>query len=273
MVGNFCAGGAAINAIARQVGAEVVVVDVGVNGDLDPAPNLLRRKVRPGTANIAERAGHDPPGGAGRARRRCRGGPRAGRVRGAVPDHRRHGHREHHPVGRPDRSLHRPPGRPRSWGGGPGIDDAMFAHKTAVVEAALGRTARDVAPDDPLGALASLGGLEIAALAGYIVGAAAAGVPVIVDGVIAAAALVTAAALCPAVLDYCIAGHRSAEPGFAVPRSSTSVCGRCSRLDLRLGEGTGACLALPLVQAAARVLNEMSTFDQAGVTSKDTGDT
>jgi len=116
--------------------------------------------------------------------------------------------------------------------------------------------------------LASLGGLEIAALTGYIVGGTAARVPVIVDGVIAAAALVVAAALCPTVLDYSIAGHRSAEPGSQAALTYLGLRPLLT-LDLRLGEGTGACLALPLVQASARVLQEMATFDQAGVTSKD----
>jgi nicotinate-nucleotide--dimethylbenzimidazole phosphoribosyltransferase len=146
----------------------------------------------------------------------------------------------------------------------------MFAHKTAVVRAALARAAAEVPSGDPLGALASLGGLEIAALAGFIVGGAAASVPVLIDGVIAAAALVTAAALCPDVVDYCIAGHRSAEPGSGAVLAHLGLRPLLN-LDLRLGEGTGACLALPLVQAAARVLNEMATFDQAGVTGKDVG--
>jgi nicotinate-nucleotide--dimethylbenzimidazole phosphoribosyltransferase len=153
-------------------------------------------------------------------------------------------------------------------GRGTGIDDDMLVHKTNVIDHALRRTAGEVAPDDTLGALASLGGLEIAALAGYIVGGAAAGVPVIVDGVIATAALLTAVALCPGCLDYAIAGHRSVEPGS---RAALEHLGLrpLLQLDLRLGEGTGACLALPLVQAAARVLGEMATFDQAGVTHKD----
>jgi nicotinate-nucleotide--dimethylbenzimidazole phosphoribosyltransferase len=144
----------------------------------------------------------------------------------------------------------------------------MYARKVAVVEAALTRTARQVPSGDHLGALASLGGLEIAALAGFIVGAAAAAVPVIVDGVIAAAALITAATMCPAVLDYSVAGHRSAEPGSQAALAYLGLRPLLT-LDLRLGEGTGACLALPLVQVAARVLQEMSTFDQAGVSSKD----
>jgi nicotinate-nucleotide--dimethylbenzimidazole phosphoribosyltransferase len=155
-------------------------------------------------------------------------------------------------------------------GRGTGIDDAMLIHKTEVIQKALGRTAADVPAGDDLGALASLGGLEIAGLVGFLVGAAAAGVPVVVDGVIAAAALVTAAALCPLALDYCIAGHRSTEPGSRLALSHLGLRPLLD-LDLRLGEGTGACLALTVVQASARLLSEMATFDQAGVSHKDEG--
>jgi nicotinate-nucleotide--dimethylbenzimidazole phosphoribosyltransferase len=267
MVGNFCAGGAAINAIARQVGADVVVVDVGVNGELDPAPGLLRRKVRPGTANMVERpamtraeaqAALDV--GAEVAREVVAAGARC-LITGDMG------------IGNTTASaalISYFTGRLPAdvVGRGTGIDNAMLARKTAVIEEALRRNARDVLAGDAMGALASLGGLEIAALAGFIVGAGAARVPVIIDGVIAAAALVTAAALCPLAVDYCIAGHRSAEPGSRAVLKHLGLR-PLLRLDLRLGEGTGAALALPLVQAAARVLNEMSTFDQAGVTGKD----
>jgi nicotinate-nucleotide--dimethylbenzimidazole phosphoribosyltransferase len=267
MVGNFCAGGAAINAIARQVGAEVVVVDVGVIGELDPAPNLLRRKVRPGTANIVDepattrteaQAALDV--GVEVARELVASGARC-LITGDM------GIGNTTPSAALIAYFTRRPAAD-VVGRGTGIDDGMLAHKTAVIEEALRRTRRDVNPDDVLGVLASLGGLEIAALAGFIVGAGAARVPVIIDGVIAAAALVTAAAFCPAAVDYGIAGHRSAEPGS---RAVLKYLGLrpLLRLDMRLGEGTGACLALPLVQAAARILNEMATFDQAGVTGKD----
>jgi nicotinate-nucleotide--dimethylbenzimidazole phosphoribosyltransferase len=244
-------------------------VDVGVIGELDPAPNLLRRKVRHGTANIAVEAAMSRQEaqsaldvGAEVARELVASGARClitgdMGIGNTTPSAALIAHftgaRADEVVGR-----------------GTGIDDTMLSRKVVVVEAALARTAGAVSPDDHLGVLASLGGLEIAALAGFIVGAAAAGVPVIVDGVIASAALVTAAALCPSVLDYSIAGHRSAEPGSAAVLDHVGLRPLLT-LDLRLGEGTGACLALPLVQAAARILNEMSTFDQAGVTSKDAG--
>ena len=116
--------------------------------------------------------------------------------------------------------------------------------------------------------LAEVGGLEIAAIAGFIVAGAAARVPVVVDGVIALAGLLVAAALAPASLDYCIAGHRSTEPGAT---AALEHLGLEPLLDLgmRLGEGTGAVLAVPVVQAAAKILREMATLDGAGVTSKE----
>jgi nicotinate-nucleotide--dimethylbenzimidazole phosphoribosyltransferase len=267
MVANFCGGGAAISAIARQVGAEVVVVDIGVMGELDPAPNLLRRKVRHGTANLQHEAAMSPQEalaaldvGAEVARELVTTGARC-LITGdmGIGNTTASAALIAHFTDRPVADV---------VGRGTGIDDAMLGHKSAVIEEALRRTQRDVEPGDTLGALASLGGLEIAGLAGYIVGGAAAGVPVIVDGVIAAAALVTATALCPAALDYCFAGHRSAEPGSRAVLEFLGLRPLLD-LDLRLGEGTGACLALPLVQAAARVLGEMATFDQAGVTHKD----
>jgi len=118
-----------------------------------------------------------------------------------------------------------------------------------------------------LAVLASIGGLEIAALAGFVVGAAAARVPVMVDGVIALAGVLVAEALAPGAVSYCVAGHRSTEPGAT---AALACLGLEPLLDLglRLGEGTGACLALPLLQASARVLREMATFDAAGVTDK-----
>ena len=147
-------------------------------------------------------------------------------------------------------------------GRGTGVDDQTWAHKVDVVRRALERHRPD--PGDPLGTLAAVGGLEHAALAGYLLGAAALRVPVVLDGVIACAAALAAVAFCPDATGYLIAGHRSTEPGAS--RALTALGLRpVLDLDLRLGEGSGAVLALPVIQAAARVLRDVATFDSAGV--------
>jgi nicotinate-nucleotide--dimethylbenzimidazole phosphoribosyltransferase len=157
-------------------------------------------------------------------------------------------------------------GRPAAevTGRGTGIDDERLARKVAVIERALARL--PVAPDAKT-VLAEVGGLEIAALAGFITAGAAARVPVIIDGVIACAALLAAATLEPGVLPFVIAGHRSVEPGASAALAHLGLEPLLD-LELRLGEGTGACLAIPVVQSAARILGEMATFDSAGVTEK-----
>jgi nicotinate-nucleotide--dimethylbenzimidazole phosphoribosyltransferase len=252
------------------VGATVTVVDVGVATPLpaacDGVPGLLRRKVAPGTANLARepamalddcRAALDA--GAEVAEELLAGGARA-LVTGEM------GIGNTTPAAAVIAALS---GRPATevTGRGTGVDDAGLARKVAVVERALELHAGAVAAG-ALTALAAVGGLEIAALAGYAVGGAAAGVPVLVDGVVADAAVLVAERLVPGVAARCIAGHRSVEPGASVV---LDLLGLDPVLDLglRLGEGSGACLALPVVEAAARVLREMATFDSAGVTGKD----
>jgi len=265
MVANLCSGGAAINVLARQAGAEVVVVDVGVAAELDDRPGLRRHKVRAGTADLAtgpamteDEAGAALDVGCQVAADLVAGGARC-LVSGEMG------------IGNTTPSaavIAAFTGRSAAevTGRGTGIDDATLARKTGVVEAALALHADAVAAG-PLHTLAALGGLEIAAIAGFIVGGAAAGVPVVVDGVVADAALLAAAALVPGVVDRCIAGHRSTEPGAAAALAHLGLEPLLD-LGLRLGEGSGACLALPLVEAAARILGEMATFDSAGVTGK-----
>jgi nicotinate-nucleotide--dimethylbenzimidazole phosphoribosyltransferase len=263
MVQNFVSGGAAINVLARQAGARVVVVDVGVATELEPAPTLARHKVRAGTRNIAQESAMSLDEtrealdvGAAVAARLVAGGA-ACLVTGDMG------------IGNttPSAALvaaFTENSAAEVTGRGTGIDDATLARKIATVDAALTRTPRR---DDPVAVLASLGGLEIAALAGFVVGGAAARVPVVVDGVIAGAALLTAARLVPGVVPFCFAGHRSTEPAARVVLDALDL-EPILDLELRLGEGSGACLALPVLEAAARILAEMATFDAAGVTDK-----
>jgi nicotinate-nucleotide--dimethylbenzimidazole phosphoribosyltransferase len=150
-------------------------------------------------------------------------------------------------------------------GRGTGIDAATYARKIDVECRGLARHRPD--PADPLGVIAAFGGFEHAALAGYILGAAALRVPVILDGVIAGAAALVAAALAPHAIASCFAGHRSTEPGHAITLDHLGLRPLVD-LGLRLGEGTGALLALPLVQSAARALRDVATFDAAGVADK-----
>jgi nicotinate-nucleotide--dimethylbenzimidazole phosphoribosyltransferase len=154
-------------------------------------------------------------------------------------------------------------------GRGTGVDDATLARKLDVVRRGLAQHALTPVGvgRDPVAALAAVGGLEHAALAGFVLAGAARRVPVVLDGVIAGAAALVAQALAPAAVDACIAGHRSAEPGHGHALRALGLR-PLIELDLRLGEGTGAVLALPLVQAAAATLRDMATFDAAGVDEK-----
>lgn len=265
MVVNFLNQGAAINVLANQVGAEVLVVDMGVAADLPVAQGLLDRKLGYGTHDLAREPAMDEPSlwqaldtgvevAAGLVSRGARclltgdmgianttpstalivalTGRRAGDITGA----------------------------------GAGLDDAAVPLKTTVVAEAAGR-ARELHGDNPLGILSEVGGFEHAALVGYIIAGAALGVPVVIDGVIAASALLVASRVVPGVEASTVAGHRSVEPGSSAVLDELAM-EPVMDLDLRLGEGTGAVLALPVLDAASRILAEMATFEQAGVSTK-----
>lgn len=259
MVGNFLAGGAAVNAFARQVGATVVVVDVGVAAPLPEG--VVARNVRAGTRDMTQ--------GAALTRSEAVEAIEVGIA--VAQDLVADGHRV---LLTGDMGIANTTASAAlvcaftgadpadATGRGTGIDDATLVRKTDVVRQSLALHAPD--PTDPVGVVAAFGGLEHAALAGFLLGAAAARVPVVLDGVIAGSAALVAHALAPDVLDACVAGHRSAEPGHALALDHLGLRPLVD-LELRLGEGTGALLALPLVQAAARALGEMATFDSAGV--------
>lgn len=263
MIGNFLNEGAAINVLARQIGASVTVVDVGVAGFLEPASGLLNRKVRLGTADLSIEAAmsHDEAlsaidVGLDVAKELIAGGARS-LITGEM------GIANTTASAAVIAALTKSPVR-EVTGRGTGIDDPTLQRKIAAIENGLARVGND---PEPLNVLVEVGGLEIAALVGFIIGGAIEQVPVMIDGVIANAALLIAAKLEPDVVEYCIAGHCSTEPGATAVLEHLGIK---SVLDLgmRLGEGTGACLALNIVDAAARVMNEMATFDSAGVTDK-----
>ncbi len=262
MVLNFLRGGAAINVLARQVGARVVVADLGVDADLAPHPELRALKVRRGTASITQ----------GPAMTRAEAAEAIEAGRGLVAAEEL------------DVALTGDMGIGNTTasaavvcaltglapeavvGRGTGVDDAGLERKRRAVARALevnaGATARG-----PLDALAAVGGLEIAGLAGVILAAAERRRPVIVDGFISGAAALVAEALEPGVTGYLVASHRSHELGHRAVLERLGLRPLLD-LDLRLGEGTGAALALPIVRAAVRLLNDMATFDEAGVSDR-----
>jgi nicotinate-nucleotide--dimethylbenzimidazole phosphoribosyltransferase len=262
MVESICAGGAAVNATARTVGARVSVLDVGVASDLDRHPLLRGAKVRYGTGDLSE----GPAMGREEVARAVLAGAgiteelvESGGVDLLVTGDMGIGNTTPAAcliaacAGRPAREV---------TGRGTGIDDATLGRKIRVVEKALELHRPETG--DPIGTLAALGGLEHAALVGLILTGAIYGIPVLLDGVVSNSAALVARALAPSSVDYMIAGHLSAEPGGGVALEKLGLEPLLD-LNMRLGEGTGGSLAVPLVQAAARVLNEMATLDGAGI--------
>jgi len=268
MVANFATGGAAINVLARHASARVVVVDVGVATEI-PVPNdfYLDRRVRAGTANLRTEAAMTRDDattaldvGAAIAAQLVRDGARA-LVTGDMG------------IGNTTASAalvcaFTGATPAEATGRGTGVDDPTLARKVEVVARAVARVpARPTTPAAALAVLAEVGGLEHAAIAGFVLGAASSRTPVVLDGVIAGSAALVAGVLCPDALDFALAGHTSAEPGHAIALRALGLRPLLG-LDLRLGEGTGALLALPLAQSAARALRDVATFDSAGVTEK-----
>jgi len=264
MVANFLAGGAVVNAFARQTGASVTVVDVGVASPLVEQERLVCAKVREGTRDFTvepaltrAEAEQAIEVGITVAHQLADAGTRV-LITGDM------GIANTTPAAALIAAFTgADPGR--VTGLGTGIDSEMHRRKIAVIRSALQLHRPD--PTDPIGVLAAVGGLEHAALAGLILGGAARRLPVILDGVIACSAALAAVQLAPDAAAGLVAGHLSVEPGASVALAHLDLDPLLD-LGLRLGEGTGALLALPIVASAVRVLHEVATFDSAGVTEK-----
>lgn len=264
MVLNFLRGGAGVNVLARHAGVDVRVVDIGVAHDFGSVPGLIQKKIMPGTKNflsepamtraqaeqavmvgmeLATQAAQEGVGLIGTGDMGIGNTTASAAITAVLTG----------------RSVAEVTGR------GTGIDDAAHGRKVSVIERSLSLHRPD--RTDALGVLAKVGGLEIGGLAGLILGAAAARVPVVLDGFIAGAAALVAAGLQPHCRGYLIASHRSVERGHQAVLDHLGMKPLLD-LDLRLGEGTGACLGMNLVFAAIRILTEMATFDEAGVSEK-----
>ncbi|MFC2025361.1 nicotinate-nucleotide--dimethylbenzimidazole phosphoribosyltransferase [Chloroflexota bacterium] len=264
MVHNFLNGGAGINVIARQVGARIIIVDMGVASELEPNPQLLSRKIAPGTRNMAlgpamtkEEAikaietgieivttemanGLDivGTGDMGIGNTTASSAICATMTRRSVAE---------------------------VTGRGTGIDDRQLAHKLEVIERALAVNQPD--PEQPLDVLAKVGGFEIGGLVGVMLAAAANHVPIVIDGFICGAAALIATALSPRLRDFLIAAHASAEAGHQLLLKHLGLKPLLD-LEMRLGEGTGAALGIFLAETATRILSEMATFAEAKVSER-----
>ena len=272
MVANFLAGGAAINVLAEAVGASVTVVDVGVAGpiprtrrDRRRGGRLIRARVADGTADmtlgpamgraaclraigvglhtVAELVDGDGVDVLGVGEMGIGNTTAASAIVAAL-------------TGEPVDAV---------TGRGTGLDDDARRRKVAAIERALGVNQPD--PNDPVGVLAALGGYEIAALVGLILGAAARRIPVVLDGFITGAAALVAVALQPALAPRLLASHRSSEPGHAIVLERLGLRPYLE-LDLRLGEATGAALLIGLLVIACRIRDDMATFESAAVSGQ-----
>ncbi|MDP9109590.1 MAG: nicotinate-nucleotide--dimethylbenzimidazole phosphoribosyltransferase [Pseudomonadota bacterium] len=259
MVENFLAGGAAINVLARHSNCQLQVIDAGVNHEFGARAGLIDRKIAAGTANFAQHAAMTAS--------QCAQALQAGRELVAALEGNLVGFGEMG-IGNTTSAaalLHRLCGIALTdcVGAGTGLDEEGVAHKCAVIARAVALHAN---LDDPIAILTAFGGFEIAMMVGAMLAAAERRMVLLIDGFIVTSALLVAAAIAPQILDYCVFAHCSDEHGHrAMLRHLDARV--LLQLDLRLGEGTGCALALPLVQAAARLLAEMATFDSAQVSA------
>jgi nicotinate-nucleotide--dimethylbenzimidazole phosphoribosyltransferase len=261
MVLNFLSGGAAINVLCRQLGIEVVIVDIGVDADTDDLDGLVQLKVRRGTNNMAT----GPAMSRGEAFRALEAGialsARAERDGKQL-------------IGTGEMGIGNTTAASalaavlcgksvaEVTGKGTGLDNAALQRKIDIIDRSLRLNQPNAS--DPMDVLSKVGGLEIAGLAGLALGTAARRIPVVIDGFISTAAAAVAVAIEPRVKDFLFASHRSSEPGHdALLKFIGLEPFLC--LDMRLGEGTGAALAMPVLEASVKLLKEMATFSSAGV--------
>jgi nicotinate-nucleotide--dimethylbenzimidazole phosphoribosyltransferase len=264
MVLNFLRGGAGINVLARHVGASQIVVDIGVASDIEPHKALVSRKIGYGTQNMAR--------GPAMTREQAIESIKVG-----LEIVEKEAKKGLDIVGTGDMGIGNTTASSaitavitgeriaRVTGRGTGIDDRQLAHKVEVIERAL--RVNEPNPDDPLDVLSKVGGFEIGGICGVILGATAHRIPVVIDGFISGAAALIAVGLSPRVKDYLIASHCSVEIGHKAILKHLGLKPILD-LELRLGEGTGAALAMSLVEGAAKILAEMATFGEAGVSEK-----
>lgn len=262
MVHNFVNGGASINVLARHAGARVMVADIGVKGDFHPELPIFHRKVRKGTSNFAK--------GPAMSREEARKSIEAGIeiVRELLTDE------PLHLLGTGDMGIGNTTpssaiiavysGLPvsRITGRGTGVDDEGLRKKIAAIEKGLTLNRPD--PKDPLDVLAKVGGFEIGGLAGLIIGAASYGIPAVCDGLISTAGALIACELAPTARNYLFASHTSVEAGHKYMLEHLKL-EPLLNLGMRLGEGTGAALAMELIDAATRILIEIRTFEEVAI--------
>ncbi|MFZ4828008.1 MAG: nicotinate-nucleotide--dimethylbenzimidazole phosphoribosyltransferase [Phototrophicaceae bacterium] len=262
MVLNFLAGGAAVNVLARQMNARVTVVDAGVKVDLPPHPDLVQGKIGYGTHDFTV----EPAMSFQQAQASLELGMRviADEIqRGldiVVVGEMGIGNTTSASAIIAHLTNHTPA---EVTGYGTGVSESARLNKIHKIERAL-----LMHRPSPAQVLETVGGFEIGTMAGIMIGAASARVPILLDGLISTAAALIACVYCPTLPNYLIGGHQSAEPGHRVALAHLGLS-PLLQLNLRLGEGSGAVLALPLVEAAMRTLHEMATFGEAGVSESD----
>ena len=264
MVYNFLRGGAAINVLARHAGAQIVILDAGVAADLKPHPLLRSVKIGKGTANMAvgpamtrQQAVRCIEVGIDAAREQIAEGADLIACGDMGIGNTTPSSAITAVIAGADPAV--------TTGRGTGLDDAALGHKVEVVRRAIQVNRPD--PSNGLDVLAKVGGFEIGVLAGAMLGTAASRRPVLIDGFISGAAALIAWTICPTARHYFIASHRSVEPGHRIALEAMELAPLLD-MGMRLGEGTGAALAMHIVDAAARCLAEMATFAEAGVSER-----